>query len=183
MIMGGRRTREAQQQAERLSRTRLSYQPHMPALARVIMGSRMFQRLMDRLDTREGAARGDIQPAREPAPRRASDRLLPEKGPFVPRLHPLGGLIFRTRVVQRALGGAFAGADAPVETAATDAKANEKPPADSGEDRSPGPRYDDCSVSRDSQEGRELSDAELRVLRQKALISSLLHSSIRWGGR
>jgi len=178
--MGGRRTREAQQQAKRLRRTRLLRQPHMLALARVILESRIFQRLVDRLDTREGATRWDARLSREPAPRRPSDRLLPEKGPFVP---PLGDLIFRTRIVQRTIGGAFSGVDAPAKTGATDGKTNETLPIDPGEDRSPATRYGDQSAKRHSQADSELTDAELRVLRQKALISSLLHSSMRWGGR
>ena len=57
MITGGRHSREAEQQAEWLRENSKAYAPYMPALARIIMGSRMFQRLMERLDTREGIRR------------------------------------------------------------------------------------------------------------------------------
>lgn len=173
MIIGGRRSREAEQQAKRIEDASRPYEPHMPALARIIIGSRAFQRLMDRLDTREGK-RLDNKPAtRQPSPSRSSERLLPEKGPFVPRMHPLGSMVFRTRIVQRLLGYPFAGTNAGGThvTKATGEEGN----GDTGEDRS--------SYAIPEHSEGSLTDNELRELRQNALISSILHSATRWGGK
>ncbi|WP_313196024.1 hypothetical protein [Shinella zoogloeoides] len=91
ITMRGRRAREADEQARRIHSAR----PRMPALARVVIGSRAFRRLMQGVEMHGG------------------------KGP--PALP--------------------------------------------------------------SQNGEELSDAELRDLSQNALISSLLRALMRWGGR
>ncbi len=173
MIMGGRRSREAEQQAKRIEDASRPYEPHMPALARIIIGSRAFQRLMDRLDTREGKRLDNTPAARQPSPFRSSERLLPEKGPFVPRMHPLGGMVYRTRFVQRLLGNPLAGTNAggPNVTKA----AGEEGKGGTGEDRS------SCAIPEHS-EGAS-TDNDLRDLRQKALISSMLHSATRWGGK
>lgn len=184
MIMGGRRSREAEHQAERLRDPRIRPGPRLPVLARIIMNSRAFQRLMEHLDTREGMRPGELQFPEQPAPCRPGNRVLPEKGQFVPRLHPLGGLVFRTRLVQRLLGHPFS---------ATEAVSGTRGDAPSSADRQRGESEEsECtgSEARSSQgpagphQTTALTDAEIRELRQKALISSLLHSaSRREGGR
>lgn len=183
MIMGGRRSREAEQQADRLRQARMPYQPHMPALARIILGSRVFQRLMERLDTREGVKLGKTPRFNEPTPSRPSERLLPERGPFVPRMHPLGGMVFRTRFVQRLLGNPIGKIAAPVSD--SNGPKSEGHADESAEDRSrsDGRSPDIGSVPATTGATRPLTDAQIREIRQKALISSLLHSSSRWGGR
>ncbi|WP_147182165.1 hypothetical protein [Ciceribacter naphthalenivorans] len=149
------------------------YEPHMPVLARIIIGSRAFQRLMDRLDTREGKRLDDTPAAQQPSPSRSSERLLPEKGPFAPRMHPLGGMVFRTRFVRRLLGNPLTRTNAggPNIIKATGEEGN----GDIGEDRS------SCAILKHS--GGALTDNDLRDLRQNALISCMLHSASRWGAR
>jgi len=56
------------------------HKPPMSALVRLILNSRTLQRLMERLDTREGVRQEDAPRFLEPTPSRPSDRLLPEKG-------------------------------------------------------------------------------------------------------
>ncbi|MDX3928940.1 MAG: hypothetical protein QHC90_24445 [Shinella sp.] len=55
--MGSRRLREAQQQTDRLLGIRQPYRPRLPALARIIMGSGLFRRLMNWLDAGRSVTR------------------------------------------------------------------------------------------------------------------------------
>lgn len=183
MIMGGRRSREAKEQSERLRNAPTMPQPRIPPLARLIMNSKAFKRLMERLDTREGAGPEHGRPQRQPAPANPSDRVLPEKGSYVPRMHPLGGLVYRTRFVQRLLGSPFDRTAAPASgdrCTSANGRADE-----SEEDRSQAHESDSCNATRSVACGPDtpLSDTEIREMRHKALISSLQHSASRWSGR
>lgn len=181
MIMGGRRSREAEHQAERLRDPRIRPGPRLPALARFIMSSRAFQRLMEHLDTREGARPGELRFPEQPAPCRPSDRVLPDKGQFAPRMHPLGGLVFRTRLVQRLLGHPLSAAKAVSSTTGDAPSSAERDRGDTEECGSPGgearPSEGDEPVA--PHQATALTDTEIRDIRQKALISSLLHSASR----
>lgn len=175
MIMGGRRSREADEQRKRLKPEKGTYSPHMPALARIIMNSRTFQRLMERLDTREGVKPGGMPRFHEPTPSRSSERLLPEKGRYIPRMHPLGSLVFRTRFVQQLLGNPICGKSTRAGSPASAAKEGREDELSKDRSQEQSPLPDDPAAP--------LSDRELSELRRKALISSLLHSASRWGGR
>lgn len=183
MNIGGRQYR----QSKRPGAPRTPYEPHMPVLARIIMNSGMFRRLMEGFDTREGVKQENTSTLHEPGPSRPSDRLLPEKGPFVPRMHPLGGMVLRTRFVQRLLANP-ASADLAISPGRDDAASGTgRGDGEAEEDRQSGysnttqPQGEKASpqLSTDS----VLSEAEIRELRQKALISSLLRSATRWGAR
>jgi hypothetical protein len=125
MIMGGRRAREAERQAERLCTPHTIHKPRMPALARLVMNSRVFQRLIERRDTREGLPAAETGQIRRPNAVHSSDGILPEQGE------------------------------------------EHDPAADM-----PAPAAD-----------LRLTGTEIRDLRRKAIISSLLHSAGRWGER
>ncbi|WP_266065053.1 hypothetical protein [Brucella intermedia] len=155
----------------------------MPALARIIMNSRTFQRLMERLDTREGVKPGEMPRFQEPTPLRPSERLLPEKGPYIPRMHPLGSLVFRTRFVQRLLGNPLYGKSARAGSRTGPKKEGlaDEPSKDRSRS-SPHDRHQERNSLPDDVTA-PLTDGELSELRRKALISSLLHSVSRWGGR
>jgi hypothetical protein len=181
--MGGRRSREAEQQAEGLRTGHPRPGPRLPVLARIIMNSRAFQRLMERLDTREGARPGEHRQTRTPAPSRPSDRILPEKGPFIPRMHPLGGMLFRTRFVQRVLGYPLSTEKAP-SSAQGDASSSMQSQRDEPEEgRSPGCGRNLSESNHPTASGQQLTEPEIREFRRKALISSLSHSASRWGAR
>lgn len=183
MIMGGRRSREAREQAERLRNEPTIRQPRVPPLAALIMNSRTFKRLMERLDTREGGPADRSGPSRPPAPSQPSDRVLPEKGRFEPRMHPLGGIVFRSRFIQRLLGNPFDGPATPSGGAGSTSGQDQmnEPAEDRSQSCNDGPGERRLPLANNT--AQPLTDAELRELRKKALISSLLHSASRWGGR
>lgn len=155
MIIGGRRSREAESQAGRLRDRYPRPSPHMSILARIIINSRTFQRLIDRLDTREGVRQESSRSSGQPAPSRPSDPVMPEKGPFRPRMHPLGSMVFRSRFVQRLLGNPPDKSTAPIST------------WDSNEDRSSGHAHGSPESDPSGAQGRQLTDAEIRELRQR----------------
>lgn len=148
------------------------------------MNSCMFQGLMECLDTPEGIKPSDAPRFQEPAPSHRSEPLLPERGPFLPRKYPLGGMELRTRFVLRLLGnsvGRTASAIRGESLASKEDQINE-----TAKDRSREENNDPCNgniPATSNTDRRSLTDTELRELRQKTLISSLLQSASRWGGR
>lgn len=163
--MGSRRTRQAHHQAGRISGESPTRQPRIPALAYLILNARWFRRLALHLNNRHETNR---PPAfSSPMGNPTGNTLQP--GMFRPRYHPLGALLFRTRVVQRLLGDSFVAPRGP---------ANPVQNTDCAR-----PHICDVNDAASEQRGLDIGDEEIRRLRQQALISSLQSSLRRWGGR
>jgi hypothetical protein len=157
MSADGRRPREAQHQAERLR----SDTGPLP---------QWLRRLVDRFDTREGIEDGASSRRAHPGLAQASERVLPERAVFVPRFHPLGGLVLRTRVIQNLLGDLAGNGQLPDKRRTSGTvdcveRLGRNPDADA------------------SPPDQSLTDAEIAELRREAMMSALHRSSQRWGGR